>query len=213
MRRLRTLLCLIPLGACTTAGVRLLSGRPAVALLGVERGAVPVPAAPIPIQDDARDSAPSAVIPALRDPSPGARPARFAPLPAPRMLTRRAAGDGDYRTVKPPVLPPATSAAAHPVPAPITPGVSRAAPELRSTGRTRDPRPVSDEPEKAAPPPPLAPDAASPHTESAMPVDGAPDTSIRSQQCQGITRSGERCRRKTRDTSGYCYQHRSQVVP
>jgi hypothetical protein len=29
-----------------------------------------------------------------------------------------------------------------------------------------------------------------------------------SAQCRGVTRSGARCRRKTRDPSGFCYQHR-----
>lgn len=28
-----------------------------------------------------------------------------------------------------------------------------------------------------------------------------------SQQCSGVTKSGTRCRRKTRDPSGFCYQH------
>jgi hypothetical protein len=29
-------------------------------------------------------------------------------------------------------------------------------------------------------------------------------------QCRGVTKSGTQCRRKTRDPSGLCYQHRAQ---
>jgi hypothetical protein len=30
-------------------------------------------------------------------------------------------------------------------------------------------------------------------------------------QCQGLTKAGDRCRRKTRDPSGFCYQHRPRA--
>lgn len=51
-------------------------------------------------------------------------------------------------------------------------------------------------------------------TSPAAPIPAAPPSgTITTSQCRGATRTGARCRRKTRDTSGYCPQHRGQAAP
>jgi hypothetical protein len=64
---------------------------------------------------------------------------------------------------------------------------------------------------------PAAPPAAGPPVEQeptdSFPVtndDGAASGKIEPVQCQGLTKSGARCRRRTTDPSGYCYQHRAR---
>ena len=43
----------------------------------------------------------------------------------------------------------------------------------------------------------------SPHSQNTNPQDGGTMT-----QCKGITKAGARCKRKTSDADGYCYQHK-----
>lgn len=68
---------------------------------------------------------------------------------------------------------------------------------------------------KAAPVPPAPREAASespdePRLKSERRTAPA-ETGSASAQCQGFTKSGTRCRRKTSDPSGLCYQHRGQA--
>jgi hypothetical protein len=42
---------------------------------------------------------------------------------------------------------------------------------------------------------------------------GSAGTSAQSQQCSGVTKSGNRCSRMTFDPSGYCWQHKKSSTP
>jgi hypothetical protein len=48
-----------------------------------------------------------------------------------------------------------------------------------------------------------------PSQEKSIPADGTHETGKKSvsTQCTGLTRQGNRCKRKTRNASGKCYQH------
>lgn len=68
---------------------------------------------------------------------------------------------------------------------------------------------------------PAGPPASAPTTQAAPPESAPAGTNAaapsrienaRGQQCRGVTKAGARCRRATRDPSGYCYQHRSQAA-
>ena len=64
---------------------------------------------------------------------------------------------------------------------------------------------------EAPPPTPPAPVTSLPDTGGAAPegvAPSAPASEGTAVQCRGATRRGERCRRKTADASGLCYQHR-----
>jgi hypothetical protein len=207
MRRLRTLLGLIPICTCAAAGVQLLSGRPAAAPLRVERSAVPLPAASLPAE------ALTPVAPAAPAPRLAVRPVR---TPGPPALTRSSGSRTNYGAVHPPVLPPATVAAraALPAAAVIThvPAQSTRPPHAAEAPHAAKPVAGDPDPAAAAPPAPV-PDAARVNPEGTPAEAIAAEDTALSQQCQGTTRSGARCRRKTRDASGFCYQHRSQASP
>lgn len=71
--------------------------------------------------------------------------------------------------------------------------------------------------------PPGLPAAPAPAATGASPAEGPPPVPVSTEQgpaaaatdgpsvqCRGVTKSGTPCRRKTRDPSGLCYQHRMQ---
>lgn len=57
--------------------------------------------------------------------------------------------------------------------------------------------------------PPVPADPGSPTaTEELSPARQEPAAEAAPVQCRGVTKDGARCRRKTKDPSGFCYQHR-----
>lgn len=71
--------------------------------------------------------------------------------------------------------------------------------------RPEKPARSSAQREAAAPPEAEPAAGTAPGAAEGMPA-GAAETG--SHQCRGVTKSGQPCRRKTRDPSGFCYQHR-----
>lgn len=87
---------------------------------------------------------------------------------------------------------------------PASPPVS-AAPPAGPTAAVAPPTSPPPTPPQTAPPGAAvsAPTAETPPAPSQEPARSATG----SVQCRGTTRDGDRCRRKTRDPSGFCYQH------
>lgn len=214
MRRLQILLGLIPLGACATAAFQILSTSPPTPVI-IERGAIPLPI----IQDSivATAESPTRVAPTSPVPTSTRAVIRDANVTGstPRHPTHPwPALPGTH----PPVLPPAIAGN----PTPPTPLPVSASHAIR---QAHNPKAVS-QPESSQPQAPTtsepsttpAPSKSSAPAETLDSHEGRSDTTENSasivpvQQCLGQTRFGSRCRRKTRDASGFCYQHRGQVT-
>jgi len=211
MRRLWILLGLIPLGACTAAGVQALSGASQSSPIVIERGAVPLPVALTRAPVTAPDPITVTATPQVQSTAAITPPAQSGSTSVPTVSIPRSLVKTAYGIATPPVLPPANAVRSS-VPAPAS---ATDHPEVRT------PLPAQEaQPSRVDPPPSGEPTAVPPSTESGPATTEGNAAAGQEEvpsglalQCQGLTRAGARCRRKTRDASGFCYQHRPPPAP
>lgn len=215
MRRLQILLGLIPLGACAAAAFQIHAATPPAPVI-IERGAIPLPVGQNPIV--ASPETPTHVAPTF--PVPVSTRAVVADANAVGPTSRGAMPTlPALPSTHPPVLPPAIAVRPTPptslaVRATVAIAPARAPKAASQPARTQPQTPATSESSVTQTTLESSTSAEAPDSDEGRSPTAESSASLTPvQQCAGQTRSGSRCRRKTRDASGFCYQHRGQATP